>query len=213
MSFPQYLYRFFNQKDHRDQFIQGLIRFGRLEAYKEIEDEQRKDKDEGDPRGKYKTDKQIYLKISNQTGKVVEHGIKLGDINISGYSPNNFFIVSATDEKVNVEKISEKFGKYVVKINNPQKLLDLLNKNRKFPWSVGKIVLERVKYDKDNYLEIEESNPHLPFGYYYAQKPQMFSDEMEWRFVLIGSGIDELEDKFVVIEIGSIENIITRIDL
>ena len=49
MDTPKYLYRFFSKKEYRNQFIQGLIRFGRLEVYKEIEDEERKDIDEGSP--------------------------------------------------------------------------------------------------------------------------------------------------------------------
>ena len=158
----------------------------------------------------------MYLKISNVTGKVVEKGFKSGDINISGYTPNKFFIVSMADESVDLKSLSKKLGRFVVKVNDVEKLLNLLNQNSKVPWKVGRIVLEKVKYDKDKHISMEKDNPHLPFGYYFAQKHEVFADEKEWRIVIIGSAIEEIDDKYkeyFTLEIGSIEDITTNIDL
>lgn len=210
---PKYLYRFFKKKEYRDQFLKGSIRFGRLKVYQDIEDENRRDSDEGQPRGKYRTDKQIYLKISNKTGKVVEKGFKTGDIDISGYSPNIFFIACLSDKNVDLKLLSGKFGRYVVKINDPQKLVESINKKCKFLWNVGRILLEGVIYDKDKYILMEKNNPHLPVKYYYAQKSEVFANEHEWRIVLTGSAIEEINQDYVTIEIGSIENIASSIDL
>lgn len=209
MDIPKTLYRFFDKKEYRNQFLQGSVRFGRLEVYKEIED-QRKDIDEGEPRGKYKTDKLQFINISRETGKATGSGFKSGEVDISGYSPNSFFIVSMSDSRVDLEFLSKKFGKYAVKINDIEKLLDLLNRNCKIPWKVGKIILEQVKYDKDGYLTMEDS--HLPFRYYFAQKPESFSAEYEWRVALTGSGIDEKDEKFVFIEVGALDGIAEALD-
>lgn len=207
-------YRFFSRKEYRDQFIQGLIRFGRLEVYKKIED-QRKDVDEGEPRGRYNTDRLMFLNISNETGKIAGGGYKKGEVNISGNSFNSFFIVSLSEENADLEILSKKFGKYAVKINNIQKLLDLLNQNCKVSWKVGKILLAQVRYNKDGYIVMGQDD-HLPFEYYFAQKHETFAEEREWRIVLTGSAIEEIEDKnkeYLTLEIGSIGDITTIIDL
>lgn len=209
---PKLLYRFFSKREHRDQFLQGLIRFGSLERYRVIEDEQRKDEHEGKARGKYKTDKMMYLNISNETGKVIERGLKEGVIHITGDSPNKYFIVAMADERVDLNELS-KFGKYGVKINNLEKFLDLLNKKSDFPWKVGKILLEQVRYDKDDFITMEGDSPHLPYWYYFAQKPASFAKECEWRVVLTGSAIEEINEEHPVIEIGTIEDIVSVVDL
>ena len=196
-----------------DQFLRGFIRFGNLEVYRGIEDEKRRDIDEGKARGKYKTDKLMYLKISNDTGRVVERGLKTGDIFISGDSPNKFFIVSLVDEKADLKTLSKKFGEYVIRFNDIEKFLELLNRNCTFPWKVGRIILEQVKYDKDNYITMEENNPHLPFGYHFAQKPEIFAEECEWRIVITGSAIEEVNEEYVTIEIGSLEETVSIIAL
>lgn len=214
VSTPKHLYRFFKKKDYMRQFLQGSIRFGSLDEYRQIEDEKRRDVDEGRARGKYKTDKIRYLKISNETGKVIEGGYKPGDIFITGDSPNKYFIVAFSDERANLKMLSEKFeSKYVVKIKNPRKLLDLLNRNCNFSWKVGRVILEQVKYDKDNYITMEGDNPHLPFGYHFAQKPESFVDECEWRIVITGIAIEEVNEKYPTVETGSIEDISSVVDL
>ncbi len=184
MNYPKSLYRFFKTKEHRDQFIQGSIRFGNLEVYKKIEDH-RKDPDEGSPKGKYKTDKLMYINLGTGT-----KGFKSGDMHISGSSLNSFFIVSMLDKDADLKHLSEKFGKYAVKIKDVEKLIDLLNQNCKVPWKVGKIILEQVKYNKDKYITMEKDNPHLPVGYYHSQKSENFAEECEWRIVLTGSTKD-----------------------
>lgn len=204
---PRYLYRFFDKKEYRDQFVQGSIRFRNLEFYKKTEDVKRRDVDEGKARGKYKTEKMMYLKISNKTGKVLERGYKAGTIFITGDSPNRYFIVALAGKSVDLKAISKKFGRYVVKVNDVGKFLELLNNNCKFSWKVGKIILEQVKYDKDNYITMEENNPHLPVGYHFAQKPVDYAEECEWRIVLTGSAIEEVSEEHPTIEIGLIEDI------
>ncbi len=211
MNKPKILYRFFKKKKYRDQFIRGLIRFGSLDTYKEIED-QRRDLDEGVPKGKYTTNKLMFLKINNVTGKVVDKGYKSGDINISGYSPNSFYIVSMSDDKADLEFLSKKFGKYAVKINDIEKLVNLVNQKCNIPWNVGKIKLAQVKYDKDKYITMEKNSPHLPVEYYFTQKSETYAHEFEWRIVLTGSAIDQSDEKFVVIKVGSLHEIVSRVD-
>lgn len=210
---PRCLYKFFEKKKHRDQFLQGSIRFGSLEKYREIEDKKRRDTDEGRARGKYKTDKMMYLKISNDTGKVVERGYKTGDIFITGDSPNKYFIFALSDERIDLKTLSEKFGKYVVKITDIEKLRDLLNKNCNFSWRVGRIILEQVKYNKDNYITMEGDSPHLPIGYHFAQKPETFAEECEWRIVITGSAIDKVDQDYAIVEVGALEDFVSVVDL
>ena len=208
----QYFYRFFKTNDRRDQFISGSIRFVNIEEYKEIEDAQRRDEDEGEPKGKYQADRQV-LKISPETGSLIESEYQFGDVNISGSSMNKFFVVCMSDKGANLQLLSEKFGKYIVRVNDIEKLLHLLNiARRKISWSVGKIMFTQVKYDRGNYLQMNEGDPHLPFEYYYAQKSENFASEVEWRLVLIG-GLEAAGRREKFIEVGSLEKIVTKIDL
>lgn len=211
MDKPKYLYRFFKKKEHRDAFLAGAIRFGKLQTYQAIEDEKRKDVDEGEARGKYKTDKLIYLNINKDTGKIVGEGVRPGDMFISGTSLDHNFIVSLSDENVDLELMANKLGRFVVRINDVYKMLDLLNEKCNLSWKVGRIVLIKVKYDKDNHIEMDQDQ-HLSYEYFVAQKSEIFADEHEQRIVLIGSALEEVSDKYVTIEIGTIRDITTQLD-
>lgn len=207
------LYRFFKKKNYRDEFLTGAIRFGKLQVYKSIEDEKRRDIDEGEARGKYKTDKLAYLTVDKNTGKVIHKGVTQGDMSISGTSLDHNFILCLSDENVDLKLIADKLGRFVVVINDVDKMLDLLNKKCRIPWKVGRIVLMQVKYDKDKYIEMDKESQHLPFEYFVAQKPETFADEHEQRIVLTGSAIEDVSDEYITIEIGDIKDIATKLDL
>ncbi len=212
MDTPKHLYRFFKKQKYRGEFLTGKIRFGKLELYQTIEDEKRRDDSEGEARGKYKTDKLTYLTIDKKTGKQVGKGITSGDMHISGTSLDHNFIVCFSGDDVDLKSQAKKMGKYVVKINNIDKLLDLLNQKCKLPWRVGRITLMQVKYDKDEYLEMDE-NSHLPFEYFVSQKPRSFASESEWRLVMVGSAVEEVSDDYVTVVIGSIQDIANSVNL
>lgn len=212
MDIPKSLYRFFKKKEHRDQFFSGLIRFRYIEEYQKIADQARKDPNEGKGAvGKYRTNVQT-LTIDKNIGKVIGNEFKPGDMSISGESLDKHFICSFSDKNVDLKKAYEEFGKYGVKITDVQKLLDLLNKNCKFDWKVGRIILKKVKYDKGDYVPMDENNT-LPYGYLFAQKSVGYSDQCEWRVVLIGDAIKVIDKKPITIDIGSIKNIASSMDL
>ena len=116
MSFPKYLYRFFEEKEYRDQFFDGLIRFRCIKDYGKIVHPERQDPDEGKgAKGKYQTDLQT-LTIDKNTNKVIKSEFNKGDMNIVGESLNAHFICSLSDGNVDLKEASRRFGKYAVKI-------------------------------------------------------------------------------------------------
>lgn len=156
-------YRFFEKKEYRKKFIDGIVRFGNLKSYRENENEAIRDKDEGKAIVKYKTNS--------------------GDMNSSGETPRTFFICSLCDENIDPIKKSKDFKKrYAVIINDIGKIHDLLEKNSSFDRKIGKIELIQVVYNRDDLKRLPIKYP--PYYYHFSQKLLKYSDEHEWRFVM-----------------------------
>ncbi len=211
MNTPISLYRFFQTKEYRNQFFDGLIRFRYIGDYGKIEDFQRKDVYEGKgARGIYKTDIQT-LTIDKDTKTVTHNEFNIGDMNVSGISLNTHFICSFSDENIDLVKASQKFGNYGIKIENIEAFLDRLNKNCSFDWKIGKIHLAEVRYDKGLNILMNENNT-LPYESVFAQKSKEFSDEHEWRVVLTGGLIRDMSIESKVISINPLNDIASSLD-
>ncbi len=99
-SFPHVLYRAFETHEYADAFTKfGKFRVGALRTYKQIENSKRRDSTEGD--GHY------------IDGKGVNAHFQLG---------NDVYVLSCSKANVDLKFLRKKFGRYVVRINEPREL-------------------------------------------------------------------------------------------
>lgn len=96
------------------------------------------------------------------------------------------YLLCTSGPDVNLDYVRRKFGDYIIKINDPMKLLSALNNTipvcsgMEF---VGKCVLEKVFYTKDNISEIDPDSIDA-VKLCYLQKPPKFSRECEYRYLI-----------------------------
>jgi len=183
-EFPDFCYKAFKCEEHAKQFLEsGTFRMGRLLSYREIEDESRRDPTEGCGHTKEPGIVTVGWVSPDPAEKTIwtreqgyqEHGIELG---------NAKFCFCTCLPEANRAHMLENFGKYIVKINDPQKLAEDIND---YFFSVGQrfqIVGCKVVYNKGQKLDKKLTNNER-FVLSYKQKPESFSPDCEFRIVAI----------------------------
>jgi hypothetical protein len=166
-QFPPYLYRAFNERNHAIDFaFRGKFRLGLLDEYKQHEDSARRDETEGESRYFFKT------------------GTVRVDAGGSFLSP--VYLLCTAGPEVDLEYFKKKFGQYLVKINDPRKLLEDLNAAKPVNSTmelIGEAELEKVRYTKDEEDSIDpDSDDAVILD--YIQKPPSEADDEEYRFVV-----------------------------
>jgi hypothetical protein len=185
---PKKLYRFFEKEDYAQQFINGKIRIGNIEYYKIIEDKNRKNarRDEEEGKLSYFIDKPaVFHLIDSQTLKT-ETRISLTEKKRRHSSVGNpLYLLCTHSIRANKKKMSEDFGKYMVEINNPSGLLELLRESwTKHPLNFkGVVKLEKVRYFKGNL--VRKSNYGPPYKFHYIHKSENYRFQHEYRFVFL----------------------------
>jgi hypothetical protein len=178
---PETLLRFFDNEGYACSFVRGEIRFGLLDHYRVIEGS-RQDDTEGRVAFEW-NQKAPQVIIVN--GKVVDRRESDQNIRYSGSSLNPYFILSTSHPEADVRELAEKFGQFVVRINDPQAFLERVKDCwRSHSWAcAGSAWIAPVVYNKGGLLE---PDPYLiaPSQYSYSQKPSTFEKEREFRFVL-----------------------------
>ena len=96
---PSTLLRAFERPEYAEQFIRGNVRFGRLDSYRQIKD-CRRDEKEGDASLRWSLENPVYCQRS---------------------SMNPRYILCTSHPDIDKNSI-EKFGAYVVRIQNPKAL-------------------------------------------------------------------------------------------
>jgi len=160
-SFEKIVYRAFDKEEHVHDFMNGKIRFGRIDIYTKIEDEKLRDATEGQ-------------------GLVVVNGNRT-------HSQMASKVTYICSFHRSLEPAIDSSRPYIVKISNPKKLATYITKalDSETPGFRGGVEGVNVKYD---YGEKRENNmPRGDFSAYitYSQKPEQFQNENESRFVLI----------------------------
>ncbi|MDD5242935.1 MAG: hypothetical protein PHU49_02850 [Syntrophorhabdaceae bacterium] len=158
---PSYLTRFFEKEEYALDFIRGKIRFGSLSYYRHYEGS-RGDKTEG-------------LQFFTW-----DRGIRY-----QGSSVHEHYILCTSGPDVDIYKMKTEMGQVVVRIENPQLLLEKIRS----AWSDHRLSIgdrpaeiAQVVYDKGG---VHEADPFLIAPPVYMQKPmQPFAGEKEWRYVL-----------------------------
>jgi len=160
---PSILVRAFEREEYARGFIGGAVRLGLLAGYRAAEDS-RRDETEGVVRVVWRLQNPVYCERS---------------------SMNNFYILSTSHPEADRRVLTERFGSYIVWINDPMELLKRVQVAwRAHPLASGYCVIAPVVYDKDALLN---ETPGLlpPSSYSYSQKPRSpFAVEREFRYVL-----------------------------
>jgi len=177
---PATLYRVFSNRDYAEQFIEGNIRFSTLRYYNSIKDDIRVDRTEGYGRLKRDGKKLIFNPQDNTL--MTTHGRE--NLHVDGGEKGTFICCFSSPESGRLQELPTKFGRFVVRIKEPEQLFkDVQNSIHHDPkLSEFKFELSSsmVRYDKEMYQKsiTEEETDSLG----WAQKPQAYSDEMEYRY-------------------------------
>ncbi len=186
-EFPEFCYKAFDYEEHAKQFVDsGTFRLNCLGYCRNMEDESRRDSTEGYGHTKEPDIVTVGWVSPNPAEKTIwtkEQGFQEHH---SGYG-NAIFCLCTCLQDVNRDHMKDKFGKYIVKINDPRKLAEDINdyfisKEQNFL-----IVGCRVVYNKGQELEKKlTDNERLDMS--YKQKPVRFSPDCEFRIVAIKFG-------------------------
>ena len=151
----------FDQQGYAAQFIQGVLRLGRLDNYRWSQD-CRRDESEGRVSLQWNLANPVYC---------------------DRLCVNAYYLLRASHPDVDRQVIA-KFGRHIVRIADPKVLLTRIEAAWcQHPLAVGRCIIAPVVYDKNQCLQ-PTSGLLPPTEYSYCQKPATFSDEREFRYVL-----------------------------
>jgi hypothetical protein len=194
-SFDFPLYKGFKEKTHAESFIsQGTIYLRPLSYYRTIEDQLRRDKDEGE--GKLTALKsRPVISIDKESGKRTDTKQEIGPVYFSTSSINPRYILCFSGPDVNLEFLAFKYGNHILRINQPRSLVnDIVSYMEQHLTLYETIWLKclKVRYDKGQMVEdfpepASEERAELS----YCQKSRESQEELESRLVVtISVGYD-----------------------
>ena len=193
--FPSdHIYKAFSKMEYALDFVdRGRFRFGALATYKNIEDANRRDNSEGV--GSFRTPGNVTSVHFDKNDLDSTYATEApGYVNVHTELGNPVYVFSTSLSTVSIQFLAEKFGRYIVQIDNPKELADqithhLKTRTEKF---AGGIEGVSVSYNAGEVIE-ESLNNFERTTLSYSQKPVSFSSECEFRFVSIN--IDSPENR------------------
>lgn len=119
---PKYLVKAFSEREHAESFAAGRVRFSTLGYYRQIEDRERRDPNEGRG-GVLAPGEQLLVDLTNRTIASVP-----GTENHNAWAlPEDHFICClSASECCDVEALPRKFGNHYVIVESPAELLRLV---------------------------------------------------------------------------------------
>ena len=182
---PPCLWRIFSDKAHAESFVErGVVRLGHLKIYQKIEDSGRRDSGEGEA---------IFRAPGIETTMYVDQdrSIPTETIHQQGFpkthfssTPRTYVYCCSYPPRNDPSLLLKRFGKYRVKICDPQKFVEQIAKVA----SEHSLARESttaecipVSYDKG---ERRERDPSDPIELSYSQKYPKFAPEHEYRIVV-----------------------------
>jgi len=161
---PNSLLRFFEKEEHAYQFLAGSVRFGSLKYYREAEGS-RKDASEGLS--------SVYFRGPHP-------------IHTTLVSLHRYYALSTAHAEADVSLLVEKYGRFMVRINRPQKLLARI----RAAWQQHELAEDRrdafiapVEYTKDE-LRDADAFYRSPVHLQYSQKHRSSELDREYRYLL-----------------------------
>ncbi len=186
-EFPEFCYKAFKCEDYAKKFIDsGIFRLNCLGYCRNMEAKSRRDPTEGRGCTKEPGIVTVGWVSPNPAEKTIwtkEMGYQEHHIELS----NPVFCFCTCLPDVDPAYMSETFGGYIVKINDPKKLAEDINDH--FISKGQRFLIEgcRVVYNKGQRLDRElKDNERLDLS--YKQKPESFSPDYEFRIVAIKFG-------------------------
>jgi len=186
-EFPEICYKAFNCKKYAEDFMyRGNFRLNCLGYCRNMEDESRHDPTEGYGHTKEPGIVTVGLVSPNPADKTIwtreqgyqEHNTEYG---------NAIFCLCTCLPDVDFTHMSDKFGRYIVKINDPRRLAEDINEY--FISNGHRFLIEgcKIVYNKGQKLDRELTDNERP-DLAYMQKPESFSNDREFRIVAIKFG-------------------------
>jgi len=153
--------------------------------YKNIEDNHRRDITEGES-SSYVESMLPTFSFDKKTKEFSPPSHTPGLLHIKGSQINPTYLLCTSGPNVDLNHMKRNFGKYIVKINEPLKLLQDINTattiNSKMELT-GKCILCPVSYTKGDIIEINPDSIEA-IRLNYLQKPSSCIEDCEYRYII-----------------------------
>lgn len=166
---PTGLVRTFRRRAHRQAFLNGAVLLRRLDVFRSIEDQSRRDDTEGES----------HLVVPATSGI---------DVHLRGSFHNPVYLLCCSEP--GAEGANPNFGTYRVRIGDPGRLLSAMAVAAGRHLSGREVInamLLRVVYTKGTRSETHPTAEER-YRLMLAQKPLRFGGEREWRYPIVVSG-------------------------
>jgi len=186
-KFPEgHIYKAFEKLEYAQDFVQlGKFRMGSLAKYRSMEDDPRNDSGEGQghaqvpgvvTRAHFDSNDRDYFETTHEYGLKQYHS-ELG---------NPIYIFSTSSKEVGLNYLKNRFGEYIVRINQPEELANSINSHLKERTEsfAGGVEVGLVRYNRGEVIKEDLQNLER-IALSYIQKPSGFSLEYEFRFIVI----------------------------
>lgn len=189
------IFRFFQEEWQAKALINGDVWISTLETCRGYEDPEQGDAGEATMTYNSGTitgdgDNPDVQLIASRIRISLEPGVK--NITMSNNTSHtrlpDAYVLCTTDD-FSPDKLSETFGKYCVKINNPKLFFEIVTKSLKKQTRLRESVLGKVIYD-DRYYQHTE-NPPGPIG--FVKPRDKYSDQSEVRMLWVPEDIRSLK--------------------
>jgi hypothetical protein len=189
-EFPnEHVFKAFSDRGHAEAFIEeGRFQMGSLTKYRESEDDARRDPSEGHGHicvpGQVMT-AHLDTNDSNSYYITEDHGLR----DIHTRLDNPIYIFSTSLPEIDINTLKNKFGQFIVQIDFPRQLAHDITEHLKLRCEryAGGIEGSFVSYNQGGIAEKKLNNLERT-SLSYSQKPNVFSDECEFRFIAIDMG-------------------------
>ncbi|MFH1032717.1 MAG: hypothetical protein V1767_09175 [Chloroflexota bacterium] len=157
-----------------------------LNFYHSIEDQNRKDKNEGEGKAVIFTNRPV-LQLDKKSGKILSRTNEFGPVYFGTSSINPRYTLCFSGPEVNMKYLANHYG-YVIRIRQPDKLVyeiaSYLKQYSNMPYTMW-LECVQVKYDKGQQMSklpppASEERSKMSYGH----KDPKFSNDCEYRLVL-----------------------------
>jgi hypothetical protein len=192
-EYPKYLLRVFSERNRAEDFLaNGKFDIQLIQTYRDIQDENRQDKDEGEGRLKIRGDIPV-IKI-NRDGNILSVNRQPGCYEYSHSHLNPTYIFCMAGPQVDSSHLVKKYGQFLVRINNPRALIEDVEdffSNR--AW----VELVECPYNKDEeVLMLPSVDARVLLS--QSQKNEKDSPDKEWRLIVTMINLQDNENPYQV---------------
>jgi hypothetical protein len=184
---PKFLYKAFDSEEVANNFLMsGRFRLSLLDCYRKIEDPARADADEGEARIDIPNQVLTTIILPSDSSKGGRIGYTIGTLHRTEASLNKYYLFCVSGPEVSLDYIATRFGRYIVKISQPQIFLEQIRAYAPKELAM-RVELLKVEYTKG--ILKRSASEARPVGSLLSvyQKPPKFSAECEYRYILEAS--------------------------